>query len=83
MQDDLRQREALAKAQGQALKPNFFWPIYERLQSILKYNYLPDFFQRVLKIPTQIFRRHSCEQGLRFNSVGDDITNEDIAGYNS
>lgn len=44
MQDELRQREALAKAQGQTLKPNFFWPIYERLQAILKYNYLPDFF---------------------------------------
>lgn len=31
----------------------------------------------MLKIPTQIFRKNSCEQGLRFNSVGDDITDED------
>lgn len=30
----------------------------------------------MLKIPTNIFRYHSCAQGLRFSSVGDDFTDE-------
>ena len=76
LQDELRQREALAKAQGKPLEPKFLMPVYKRLYEILKQNYLNDFFQRVLKIPTKIFRYHSCAQGLRFSSVGDDFTDE-------
>jgi hypothetical protein len=44
LQDELRQREALAKAQGKPLEPKFLMPVYKRLYEILKQNYLNDFF---------------------------------------
>jgi len=73
IEDRLRHLQALHKAEGREPDPQLFKAVHSRIYIILKQNYLNDFYQKVAQIPTKIFRKNSCPQGLRFNSVGDDI----------
>tara|TARA_B110000285_G_scaffold14902_1_gene14708 strand:+ start:1563 stop:1811 length:249 start_codon:yes stop_codon:yes gene_type:complete len=52
---------------------SLFRDILHRMYLILKSNFLPEFYQKMLQIPTIIYRKRSYEEGLRFNSCGPNI----------
>ena len=63
----------MAKQKGTPPDVQLFRTVHYRIYKILKQNYLHEFYQKVLQIPTKIYRINSCEKGPRFNSIGDDI----------
>lgn len=52
---------------------SLFSHIMQRIYLILKSNYLHEFYQKMMQIPTKIYKKQSYEEGLRFNSCGSDI----------
>jgi len=47
--------------------------ILRHIYIILKENYYPDFFMKIMKIPTTIYKQQTCITGLNFNSLGKDL----------
>ena len=69
----MKKQEANSKNKAIPPDPQLFKAIHHRIYKILKQNYLPDFYSKVLQIPTKIYRDQTSYVGLRFNSCGDDI----------
>ena len=73
LEDGLSNNKVYAKTKGYLPDAKLFQSVHKRIYEILKTNYLPEFYQKVLQIPTRIYQVNSCKYGLRFNSVGEDI----------
>lgn len=69
----MEKNQQLAKAKGTPPDSQLFKEVHYRIYKILKANYLDEFYQKVLQIPTQIYKKNACSEGLRFNSCGPDI----------
>ena len=69
----MKKQEANSKNKAIPPEPQLFKAIHHRIYKILKQNYLPEFYSKVLQIPTKIYRQQTSYVGLRFNSCGDDI----------
>ena len=53
--------------------PRLFEAIHYRNYKILKQYNLPEFYQKVLQIPTKLYKRYTCPQVIRFSSCDNNV----------